>query len=142
MKIALAQARAVKGEISANIEKHLWRIREALVQQADAVFFPELSLTGYEPDLADALATTVDDTRLDVFQQLSDARGITIGVGMPLRTGKGITISMLIYQPNVPVQVYAKQQLHADEMPYFMEGGQQLILRIGELAIAPAICYE
>ena len=142
MKIALAQTKAVKGDVAANIDNHLQMIETALAQGAAAVFFPELSLTGYEPELADALATTADDTRLEVFQQMSDKQSITIGVGMPLRTDKGITISMLIFQPNRPVQTYAKQRLHADEKPYFVEGDKQLILHLGQLAIAPAICYE
>ena len=142
MKIALAQTRAVKGGKTANIENHLRMIHEALEQQADAIFFPELSLTGYEPEMAEALATTADDTRFEIFQQMSDAHGITIGLGMPLRNEKGIKISMLLFQPYKPLQTYAKQQLHADEKPYFVEGEQQLILQIGELSIAPAICYE
>lgn len=142
MKIALAQAHAVRGDVSANIKNHLLMIREAQAQGAEAVVFPELSVTGYEPELADTLATSADDARLNVFQQMSDAQGITIGVGMPLRTEKGITISMLVFQPNASVQVYAKQQLHADEKPYFVEGNQQLILQIDSLSIAPAICYE
>lgn len=142
MKICLAQTKSVKGNILANIANHQHFINQALAEKADAVFFPELSLTGYEPELAEALATKPDDVRFAIFQQVSDTYGITIGVGMPIRTAKGIEITMLIFQTNQPLQTYAKQQLHADELPYFVEGNQQFLLWPNTLKIAPAICYE
>lgn len=142
MKIALAQTKSIKGDVKANIENHLRLINEALAQKADVVFFPELSLTGYEPELAEALATTPDDIRFAVFQQMSDAHNITIGVGMPIRMAEGITISMLVFQPNEPLLTYAKQELHADELPYFVEGNEQVILWPDTHKIALAICYE
>lgn len=61
---------------------------------------------------------------------------------MPIKTHAGIQISMLIFQPNSIRQVYAKQQLHADEVPYFTNGEEQIILTVGNKKIAPAICYE
>lgn len=142
MKIALAQTKSIKGDVKANIENHLRLINEALAQKADVVFFPELSLTGYEPELAEALATTPDDIRFAVFQQMSDAHNITIGVGIPIRTAQGITITMLVFQPHVPLLTYAKQELHADELPYFVAGNEQIILWPDTHKIALAICYE
>ncbi|RFS17810.1 carbon-nitrogen hydrolase family protein [Emticicia sp. C21] len=142
MKICLAQTKSVKGDILANIAKHQHFIQQAIVEKAEAIFFHELSLTGYEPELAESLATTPDDNRFAIFQQMSDNHGITIGLGMPIRTAKGIEITMLIFQTNQPLQSYAKQQLHADELPYFVEGHEQLILWPETLKVAPAICYE
>ena len=142
MKICLAQAKSIKGDIPANIENHLQFISKALAHEADAIFFPELSLTGYEPELAKALATTHHDARFAVFQQMSDDNGITIGAGMPIKAEKGIEITMLIFQPNQSIQTYAKQRLHEDELPYFTEGNQQMLLWPDNVKIAPAICYE
>lgn len=72
MKIAIAQTRTIKGNISANIEAHKKFIDLALTLNAEAVFFPELSLTGYEPELANELAKNQNDSRLDTFQNISD----------------------------------------------------------------------
>lgn len=142
MKICLAQTKAIKGDIQANIANHLCLINQALAHQADAIFFPELSLTGYEPELAESLATTVHDARFEVFQEMSDTHTITIGAGLPVRTEKGIQITMLIFQPHQAIQAYAKQQLHTDELPYFVAGNNQIILWPDTLKMAPAICYE
>jgi len=142
MKIALAQIQSIAGDISANIERHISAIRAAAKQGADLVIFPELSLTNYEPNLAGSLATDTKDARFTIFSGLADSLDISIVAGMPLRSEKGITISCLVFQPGIPVQRYDKQILHADELPFFISGSQQLILQIKEYKIALAICYE
>lgn len=142
MKICVVQLKPVKGEIETNIKKHAEAVAKSAVLGAQAVFFPELSLTGYEPSLAGALATLPDDERLDVFQALSDKYRITIGVGLPTRSATGINISMICFQPGQKRQCYSKQQLHADETPYFIEGNGQVLLKIGSYVVAPGICYE
>ena len=142
MKISIAQTKPVKGNISENIDIHKKLIHLAITYKADAIFFPELSLTGYEPGLAKNLATNQDDSKFDDFQTISDTSKITIGIGVPTKTHSGIQISMIIFQPDRPRQTYSKQQLHADELPYFVNGEKQIILTVNNTNIAPAICYE
>jgi predicted amidohydrolase len=142
MKICIAQTKPVIGNVSANIEAHKNFINLALTCNAEAIFFPELSLTGYEPELAKKLATNHNDIRLDIFQQISDNNNIIIGLGLPTVTESQIRISMVIFVPNKPRQTYSKQQLHSDEYPYFENGVEQLIIKANDTLIAPAICYE
>lgn len=142
MKIAVAQTRPIKGDISANIDTHKKLIDLAIFYKADTIFFPELSVTGYEPKLAKNLATNQDDKEFDDFQEISNKNKITIGLGMPTKTNSGIKISMIIFQPYALRQTYSKQQLHSDEFPYFVSGEKQIILTVHNKKIAPAICYE
>lgn len=142
MKIALAQTRSIKGDIAANIDTHKKMITLAITYKADAIFFPELSLTGYEPALANTLAIRPDDKELDCFQQICDNNAITIGLGLPTRAATGINISMIIFQPHSEREIYSKQLLHSDEFPFFIPGEKQTILTINNQKIAPAICYE
>lgn len=142
MKICIAQTAPIKGNVSANIEAHNRFIDLALTFNAEAIFFPELSLTGYEPELAKKLASNQNDHRLDIFQQISDDNKIIIGLGLPTETESQIRISMIIFEPNKPRQTYSKQQLHSDEYPYFEKGVGQEIIKIANRHIAPAICYE
>ncbi|MBX2841453.1 MAG: carbon-nitrogen hydrolase family protein [Flammeovirgaceae bacterium] len=142
MKISAAQIEPVKGDIPENINKHVEIITKALAFKPDAIFFPELSLTGYEPTLAKQLATTIDDQRIDIFQKISDSHKITIGIGLPIISTNGILISMVIFQPDIPRKTYAKQQLHEDEKPYFVSGNHQIQISINNQKVAPAICYE
>lgn len=78
MRIAIAQIEAIKGNIEKNLENHLKWIKQAIKNNADMLDFPELSLTGYETDLAEGLATNQDDKRLDEIQSLSNENKITI----------------------------------------------------------------
>ena len=142
MKICIAQTRSIKGEIEKNIEIHKKFINLAISKRVDIIFFPELSLTGYEPKLAKNLVTTQDDPRFDVFQELSTSHSIIIGVGVPTNHDSEISIGMIIFQPNQFRQTYSKQILHSDELRYFVPGKQQVILTIEGKKIAPAICYE
>ncbi|NID12389.1 carbon-nitrogen hydrolase family protein [Fibrivirga algicola] len=142
MTICVAQSRPVTGNVPANLDKHIALIKLGIANGASAIFFPELSLTGYEPTLARNLATQANDPQFNVFQQLSDASQIVIGVGMPTITESGICISLLLFQPHLDRQVYSKQYLHADEVPYFVSGNDFPGLTIGGKKIALAICYE
>ena len=142
MKISIAQLRPIKGDIPANIKKHIKFVELAFSHQATAIFFSELSLTSYEPELAKELATTQEDNILDDFQQISDMNKITIGVGLPTKSETGIQISMVVFQPQSPRQTYSKQQLPTCELPYFESGNREVILNVEGTKIAPAICYE
>lgn len=142
MKICISQTKPIKGDVSANIEAHIKFIELALTLNANAIFFPELSLTGYEPELAKKLATNQNDKRLNVFQEASDKNNIVIGLGLPTETGTNIRISMVIFEPNNPRQTYSKQQIHSDEFSYFENGVGQVIIKSNDKNIAPAICYE
>lgn len=142
MKIGIAQTKSIKGNIAANIETHQRLIELAISLKADAFFFPELSITGYEPELAKELATTQNDSRLDIFQQISDKNNIIIGLGLPTIAATKIRISMVIFEPKKQRKTYSKQQLHSDEFPYFENGIEQVLINLENTSIAPAICYE
>jgi predicted amidohydrolase len=142
MKIAVAQTKPVTGDINSNIQNHVILTTLAADNGADIIIFPELSLTGYEPSLAKQLATDINDSRFDIFQQLSDAKQISIGVGVPIKAGTGITITMLIFQPDKPRQANSKKYLHADEEPFFVSGENLPGLIVNNTPVALAICYE
>src|ERR1044071_5931837 len=102
MNIAVVQTKPVKADIQQNIDNHKKLIAVAISKNADIIIFPELSITGYEPELAKDLVTNRDDNRFDDFQKLSNKENIIIGMGAPLKAENGITISMIIFQPNKP----------------------------------------
>ena len=142
MRIAIAQIESIKGNIEENLKNHLKWIKEAVQNKADMVVFPELSVTGYEPDLAESLATNQDDTRLDEIQNLSDINGITIGVGLPTKDKNDTFVSMIIFQPHKKRITYSKQYLYPPEEPIFKAGKNPLVLNFETEIVSPAICYE
>ncbi len=142
MKVGVAQIQPYKGDIQKNINMHKNWIEIASSEHADIIVFPELSLTAYEPKLAEKLAFDKDDKRLNDFQSISDRNHISIGLGLPIRTADGICISMMIFQPYQTRKIYSKQSLHPDELPYFTAGTEQFIITVKNKKIAFGICYE
>lgn len=142
MKICISQTKSEKGNIQKNILNHLKFVRHAIDLKSDLIVFPELSITNYEPDLAQELAIDIESNIFKPFQDLSDKHGITIGIGVPTKTAKGIQISMLIFQPKKEKITYSKQMLHQDELPYFVCGSNQTLLNITGVKVAFGICYE
>ncbi|MEM9008209.1 MAG: carbon-nitrogen hydrolase family protein [Cyanobacteria bacterium P01_F01_bin.86] len=142
MQISAVQLRPIAGDIASNLARHLAFVELAVNQGAGLVFFPELSLTGFEPSLAKSLATDKTDPRLNVLQQRSDTHNIVIGVGLPIAVNAEVQIGMVWFAPRTSCRSYAKQQLHADEFPFFVPGDKQLVLETGAHKVAPAICYE
>ncbi|GGF29678.1 carbon-nitrogen hydrolase family protein [Echinicola rosea] len=141
MKISLVQLSPAAGDIDKNIIKHIKWIEKAASEHSELVIFPELSLTGYEPTLAKQLAVTKDDPRLQIFQEISDKKAIIIAVGAPVQCSNGTTISLLIFHPKKEIQVYSKQFLHDDEVPFFIPGQRKSLL-VNGTAIGLGICYE
>jgi predicted amidohydrolase len=142
MKICAVQIAPEPGDVARNVTNHVKMIESALRHGAEVIFFPELSLSSYEPKLARELATIADDVRFQPFQTVVDSHSVVISVGFPWATSTGVRIGMVFYQPQLPVVTYAKQLLHNDELPFFEPGEQQVMLPIGNQVLAPAICYE
>ncbi|MBL8861857.1 MAG: carbon-nitrogen hydrolase family protein [Planctomycetes bacterium] len=142
MRIALAQSRPARGAVALNLEHHVMLAERAVGLGADLVVFPELSLTGYEPELARALALEPDDPVLDPLQRLADSRGVVIAPGAPLRSEGQPRIGLVLLRPHAPRRAHAKHHLHADEEPYFGRGQEPVGLVDGAPRIGLAICYE
>ncbi|HDS1734668.1 carbon-nitrogen hydrolase family protein [Pseudomonas sp. BP8] len=142
MKLCAVQMASDKGNLTGNLRRHLECIEHAAQLGARLVVFPELSLSGYEPTLARELAQPADSSLLDPVQALCDRHGISVALGLPVSAADGVQIGMSVLRPGAPRLAYAKQRLHADELPFFVAGNQPLVFAAAQRRIAPAICYE
>lgn len=142
MKLALAQVKPVPGYLAANRERHLMLAEKAHRAGAEAIVFPELSLSGYEPALATACALSADDSFLSPFQELSDHTGLVIGTSAPVKGKAGLYIGLFFFQPGKPRQLYTKRYLYPDEEPFFVAGTARADVYVGTEKLIPAICYE
>lgn len=142
MKIAAAQINPGKGDILKNIENHTRLIRAASSQNVDLIIFPELSITGYEPDLAEKLSIHYENETLEVFQTLADENSISITVGMPTKSEGHLFISSIIFEPESKRKMYSKRNLFPTEIPFFSKGESFCQIEISQNKIALAICYD
>jgi predicted amidohydrolase len=80
LRIALAQISSKLADIDSNIDKHLKYIKQAIEEEADIVFFPELSLTGYSlKDAVFDVALACDDAKLMPLYEVSKDINICFG---------------------------------------------------------------
>jgi predicted amidohydrolase len=140
--LAAAQSTSKRGDIKTNIKNHLKLIETAAEQGAQLTIFPELSLTGYEPDLAETHALTPTDPRLTPLQTTADKHQTSILAGAPYKSPVGTHIAAFLYTPNQEPQIYTKHHLHPGEEKHFTPGTKKLTINISQTQISPAICAD
>lgn len=157
--IAVAQTCPVKGDVQANLDEHVRLARLAAAQGAEVVAFPELSLTGYELDLAKDLAFTELDPRLSPLVDVAASQGTILVVGAPARIGSHLHIGAFILFPDRTTELYTKHRLGAfppsascdccdgstvpsPEATVFQPGDRNPLIRFGDNIAAVAVCAD
>ncbi len=153
--MAAAQTVPIRGDVDANLERHLQVVRAAAREQAQVVVFPELSLTGYELDLADELAFSERDPRLAPLVELAFAHRMTLIVGAPVRIGSRLHIGAFILSPDRAIDLYTKHHLGAfppsasldgivppAESSVFHPGDRNPLVRLSGHIAAVAVCAD
>ncbi len=147
-RIALAQATAILGNVSANAANHIALAKEAITEKADAIVFPELSLTGY----------TLRDLNLEVAlnpetsELLSDLRTlskqITIICGGVERTSNGgVYNSAFIFEDgglkHTHHKIYPPTYGIFEEQRYFLRGNTARVFDSSKLGrIGVLVCED
>lgn len=153
--IAVAQTCPIKGDVPANVAEHVRIARIAAAQGAQVVLFPELSLTGYEIELAPSLAFAENDPRLQPLLDVAQANHLMLLVGAPVRVGAQLHLGLFILSPNGTIGLYTKHHLGAfppsascdgivppAEATVFHPGSHNPLLRVGDDTLALAICAD
>lgn len=139
--IAAAQVPSVRGDLDANLAVHATAIEAAARHGVSLVVFPELSLTGYEPDLAADLALTPSDARLGELRRIARDCGVDAVVGLPLRDGPGKPkLGALVI--GRAIQAYHKMHLGGAEPAYFEPGSTRLLMDVDGYKVGVAICAD
>jgi predicted amidohydrolase len=144
LTIAAAQSVSIAGDPAANIVRHMEFIELAALHGVELLVFPELSLTGYEGEVAAALAIDPQDAVLQPLRDLVQKRGITAVVGMPIRQdgSSAVLIGALVLGANGTLGVYSKQHLHCGEELIYAAGNGGAALHIGADTVALAVCAD
>jgi predicted amidohydrolase len=142
-KIAAAQIPSVRGDVSANLSAHEEAIRTAATRAVSLVVFPELSLTGYELDLAAPLAFSPHDDRLSGLRGEAQRHQLTLVVGAPIRTtADKPAIGAFVMTPEGDLLTYLKMHLGSSERDYCSAGVEPLTVNIADQRIGLAICAD
>lgn len=145
--IALAQLNTYVGDIPGNAQKVIEFARRAQAElQADAVIFPELTLTGYPPE--DLLLRPSLDLRIEraLTEIMAADLSLAIILGYPKRIDGKLFNMAGVIQDGKLVAEYAKQCLPNyqvfDEKRYFLPGDKACVFDLKGLTAAITICED
>jgi predicted amidohydrolase len=153
--IAAAQTVPVRGDVAANLAEHVRLARAAAGERAQVLVFPELSLTGYEIELAEKLAFSERDPRLGPLVEAAAGASMILVAGAPVRIGTRLHIGAFIISPGGRVGLYTKQRMGAfsenarvdgivppAEATVFAPGDRNPLVRFGGNTAAIAVCAD
>jgi predicted amidohydrolase len=142
-RIAAAQVPSVRGDIAANIATYAATMAAAARHGVTVLVFPELSLTGYEPDLAAALALTAADPRLAPLVALARKHRIAATLGAPLQnSGAKPALGAILITADGETKTYRKMHLGGSERVWFSPGDAPLAFAAGGQTVGLAICAD
>lgn len=140
--VAAAQISSVRGHLEENVARHLRFISVAAAAGVDLIVFPELSLTGYEPDLARAFQLEAEDPRIEPLRTAAVKHGMHVLIGAPWSSGLDKPyLAAFLLSPGRSV-CYAKIHVHESESEYFVPGQDSCVISIGGVPTAIAICAD
>jgi len=140
--VAAAQSASARGDVEANVRGHLRFIEAAASAGVKLVVFPELSLTGYEMDLAQELALEADDAVLEPLRRAVRRHAIHAIVGAPrVSGGDRPYLGAFVVSPSGTTG-YAKIHVHESELPFFRPGSERLVTSVGGVSTGLAICAD
>jgi len=148
LRIVMAQFNMIVGDVDGNAEQVIAAATHARDEmQADAIVFPELTLTGYPPeDLLLRPGLTIATVRgLERVKQA--VTGIDVIIGYPSQERDGLFNAAAVIRDGHLVGSYHKQHLPNysvfDEKRYFLAGEQAAcIVKIKGVAVAITVCED
>lgn len=145
LRVAVAQAASVPGDVAANVATIAALAGEAANQGARVVVLPELFLTGYDGgvwtpehslDLADAVLSPLGE----VARERSVA---VVASGAVRRARDRHTLSIVVAAPDGSITApYDKQHLCGEEQDFFAPGDHGATLVVDGWDLGLGICYD
>jgi predicted amidohydrolase len=142
-RVAAAQIATIRGEIVRNVRTHVEAMTVAAGRGVSVLVFPELSLTGYEPQDAAGHALAVDDVRLDPIGELARRCGMCVVAGLPLLTGSPKPmLGAILFGPDGSRRTYAKMHLGGSEENFYSPGCEPLSFETHGQTVGLSICAD
>ena len=147
LRVVMAQLNLLVGDIPGNTEKIVaaaWEARDRW--RADAIVFPELTVTGYPPEDLLLRPGFVGQVEPAMRRLCTEIQGITAIVGYPAATPEGLRNSAAVIADGGMRAVYHKQCLPNysvfDEKRYFVAGTEPLVFELKGARVGVTICED
>ena len=147
LNVALAQVNLFVGDIQANTEKIIRTACYARDQlNADAVVFPELSVTAYPPEDLLLRADFIAAANQAVMEIASKTTAIVVILGFPEAEGNKLFNSAAVLRNGDIETIYRKNILPNygvfDEQRYFTAGKEACVFELKGVSVGLSICED
>jgi 5-aminopentanamidase len=145
MKIAIYQTESTVENIEENLIRMQSVARQAALEGAHLLIFPELFLTGYNiGDATIELAQAVDGAATRKAAAIAKENGIALLYGYPERWGGNIYNAAVLIDSNGEILAnYRKAHLFGtEENRLFQKGDALVAVELGGIKIGLLICYD
>ncbi|MGK0363604.1 MAG: NAD+ synthase (glutamine-hydrolyzing) [Saprospiraceae bacterium] len=150
MKISIAQLNFLIGDFDGNTEKILAAVKEAKVDKADIICFPELSICGYPPRDFLEFDDFINQAEKSIKKIAKAAKGIAVVVGAPTKNpvaeGKDLYNSAVFMADGKVQYVQHKTLLPTydifDEYRYFEPASEWNVVEYKGKKIAITVCED
>ncbi len=147
VKLALVQFDSILKNVAVNVQRAIDFIREASLQNADIVVFPELCISGYNMAIIGneyhELGELLGDSTVEKFCAAAKTYNINMVIPMPLKKAEDLyNGAVLINRRGHVVGDYGKTHLWMDEKEIFKSANDYPVydMDFGKLGIM--ICYD
>lgn len=142
--LAAAQTLSAPGDLTANIERHCAFVHAAAEAGVELLLFPELSLSGYEPDLVASCVVDPAGAVLAPLRDLAQRHEMNLVLGAPLVSGSERPhIGAIVLFPDGSHATYHKRHLHPGEERWASAGSAaSCSFALGAERCALAICAD
>lgn len=142
--LAAAQTLSVPGDLTANIERHCAFVHAAAEAGVELLLFPELSLSGYEPELVAGCVVDPTGDLLAPLRSLAQQHAMTLVLGAPLASaGERPHIGAIVLFADGSHTTYHKRHLHPGEEHWATPGTADCSIHsLGEQRFALSICAD
>ncbi|MHB8454525.1 MAG: NAD+ synthase [Acidiferrobacterales bacterium] len=147
LRLAIGQLNLLVGDVPGNVESVIHaaaKARQAMA--ADAIAFPELTLTGYPPEDLLLRPALDDQVKAGLDRLCREVRGIDLIVGYPRRVDGCMFNAVSLIRDGQIVSTYHKHLLPNysvfDEKRYFEAGSEPCVVSIARVPVGLTICED
>jgi NAD+ synthase (glutamine-hydrolysing) len=146
MKLALTQFNPVVGDLEGNATRIIEFCKQAIEEQAVAIVFPELAITGYPPEDLLLREDFISRIEKELVRIAAVDPVLTIILGYPEREGSCLYNSVAVLRGGEFVANYRKQVLPNygvfDEKRYFSAGTKPCVFELEGVKVGLSICED
>jgi 5-aminopentanamidase len=144
-RLAVGQYQCVVGDKAANLEKIERLAREAALEGAQLVCFPEMGTTGFAGESVRELAEPLPGPTLQRLADISRQNRLAVIAGLPEidpATGRLYNSCVLVDTERGQTAHYRKRCLYLNEKQVFEPGDRNCLLDAAFGRLALTICYD